>query len=247
MIPPQLASQLGERLAKSRADFHCELLQLGDRCWIFKREGDKNREKEGRKPILQAFCVDPNTYFHLCLHLFQFFIVSVTLSFHHSFSLPFLSFFAALCPLCLYLHPSSFPCTPLETSPLKYCPPSLTVNYSLPWSHVFCCHSLSVTNSFHLFLSVSALTHLCLSVYLAASPASIVVVVDYAVKAEDMSFLLTCFSAQHDYTNPSVRSKSLPHTVSAVAEIPEKKTHKQKFLGLHIAHMYWICMCHIFF
>lgn len=200
------------------------------------REGERDREKKknqrGIKPILRAFHVHPpSSFFHLCPHFFQSYSVSVTLFFSIT-PLPFallslpLSFLLQVCPsvstppsISFFSHPSLKPSLSIPAlALLLQFTPSL-----LP----FLCLSSTLHHPSISCFSLPFFPNTLLSHYL--SP-SIVVVVDYVIRAEDMSFLSTRFSAQHDYTKPlSTVSISLTQT--------HIQAHKQGFLNMQVIDM----------
>lgn len=125
--------------------------------------------------------------------------LSLSLSFSPSIPCPFLlslllSFPLYICP-SLSIPPSIFFSNP---SLLKHLLPSLVCCTSFPLCFYFFCVTLPPSPFISCF-SLAFFPNTLLSHYL--SP-SIVVVVDYVIRAEDMSFLSTRFSAQHDYTKP---------------------------------------------
>lgn len=132
--------------------------------------------------------------------------LSLSLSFSPLIPCPFL--LSLLLSFPLYICPSlSIP--PSIFSLLKRSLPSLFFCTSFPLCFYFFCVTLPPSPFISCF-SLAFFPNTLLSHYL--SP-SIVVVVDYVIRAEDMSFLSTRFSAQHDYTKPlSTVSIALAYT-----------------------------------
>lgn len=163
-----------------------------------RREGDgEKKKKEGDQTNLPSF---PCSSFLL--------VLSSVLQFLQSHSL---SLFSVFLHHSLALSPRLYPppiCPSLSTSPsiffLNHLFQNLFCNPTLPLFLYFTRSPLRFVSSspHHPFISCFLppfFANPLLSHYL--SP-SIVVVVDYVIRAEDMSFLSTRFNAQHDYTKP---------------------------------------------
>lgn len=161
---------------------------------------EKKKKTRGRSnQSSELFHVHPPfSFFHLCLHFFQPSSVSVTLFFSFN-PLPFSPFFTSFFPP-LHLSLPVYTSIHLFSNPslLKHLLPSLVCCTSFPLCFYFFCVTLPPSPFISCF-SLAFFPNTLLSHYL--SP-SIVVVVDYVIRAEDMSFLSTRFSAQHDYTKP---------------------------------------------
>lgn len=169
-------------------------------------------------------------FFHLRLHFFQSCSLSVPLFFSIPPSLTLYSFplLLPLLPLpplsqshSVYTSIHIFCITHLFQNPsIIFSIPALPLLYSTPspCSFFLVYHPLSIIHSLHVsspFFSNTLLSHY-------PSP-SIVVVVDFMIRAETMSFRSTHFNAQHDYTKPlSTLSFSLPKTLTLT------RTHEHK-------------------
>lgn len=163
-------------------------------------------------------------FFHLCFSVFQLYSghyrVSCINSLPFSLSLLFSEFSSSI-TLCLYLHPSFSSWISSETSLLIYQPLPFTVAYSFSHS-IFVSRPLLIIVSFDALCSSSSLTSVCLSL---SFPPFTVVLVDYVIRAEDMSFFSTRFTAQHDYTKPHQYSLYLSHIHTLTQTSPSSHIH----------------------
>lgn len=195
--------------------------------------GGGNRGRSNQSSELSMFILPPRSFISASISFNP--TLSLSLGFSPSLPCPFLlsllfSFPLQSVPLCLYLHPSFFLAHLFRNLAFfgflkkkNPCPSSFSVLHSLSAS--FCV--IRSPSSIHFMFSPPFFPNPLLSHYL--SP-SIVVVVDYVIRAEDMSFLSTRFNAQHDYTKPlSTVSLSLRQTHTRIDTHTNAQTWISKY------------------